>query len=128
VRSRHSGAAPDLAAPASVKPDAARRMIDLDNLIAAAAAATNDVLSARHRAVRKFMREPFFLLAARVLDALRDIDVQHPGAGLGFADLRRHLKVDQPTLAGALALLDEFRVLEIEGEKARISRGFGGDQ
>lgn len=116
VATRHVGAAPEMRAPIDMPPADAARLIDLDSLLAATAAG-QETLDARARApglrhVRAFIRDPAFADAGRVWGALLKLAPD----GARVKDLASHLNRKADQVAAALALLDQFGVLQFDGE------------
>lgn len=123
VRSRHVGARPDLAPPPVLEASRAAELLDVDGLAAAAgdpdSPATGAVVRNDTRALRRFIRDPFFPLAGRVYTALVGV----APAAVTLANLAEHLKAGEDAVAGAVALLEESGaadILDVDG--ARVIR------
>lgn len=116
VETRHTGARPDLSAPAAIGAAAAAELLDLDALIAAtgedAAIRDEAALPDGARAVRALIRDPQFPLAGRIVGALRPLAPE----GARVCDLADHLEATTVDAAAALALLDAYGVLEFSGD------------
>lgn len=118
VRTRHLGASPRLQAPPVLPADAARERLGLDDLLAEAEArrraeaVTGAAASQRAawRAVRAVFREPALPLAARLVEVLRPLLPD----GAERQALATHLGCSPEALAAALALLDQYDVVEQE--------------
>ncbi len=125
IASTHRGAAPVLAAPAARTAAEAGELLDLDALMAVSRADDERrAESARPegvRSVRRFIREPGFGLAGRVVDALRPL----APAGARLAAMAVEFGVDVTAVTEACALLDRYGVLDFSGtgdeRAARIS-------
>lgn len=128
VKSRHHGAAPVITAPAEMSPESAAELLDLDGLAAASEAdeAIRDETNFRPglRAIRAFVRDPAFDVASRSWSAL--IPLAPEGARL--ADMAQHLGCTAEDLAGGLALLDGYGLVEFTGDGSdRAVRALVGD-
>jgi hypothetical protein len=121
VRSRHAGAAPKLAELRRFEEGEAHSMLDLDELVELSQAATQEAsLQPGFKAVRAFIRDPSLLLAAQAFDGLRAIMPD----GSTIDSLAKHLKAERDDLLVALALLESYAAVEIEGEAVRVSPKF----
>lgn len=123
VRSHHSGAAPSVAAPQSVAPEAAEQLLDLETLAGAAAERFEQpgaAVTPAFRVVRQFIRDPSFALAGRVFEALRPLMPE----GASIAGLAAHLDVAEDALIAALALLEAYNAVERSGAAVRIEAKF----
>lgn len=127
VATRHIGARPKIIAPAALTADDAANLLALDELHAASAADEETRSEARLpagvRSVRAFIRDPAFVDAGRIWDALSPLAPQ----GATLADLSDHLAVNPVRVAAALALLDTCGAVDIEdvGEEraVRLAKG-----
>ena len=124
IRSEHKGAAPPMAAPPSTSAAGARDLLGLDELLAqseADLAQTEEAQSATTRAVREFIRDASFVIAARIVGAL--IEVRPDGVTHG--NLAEHLGVTSAEVVQALALLDVAGVVEHGvDDVVALDRGF----
>lgn len=110
VRSEHKGAAPTLEAPGVMTIEEARAMLDIEGLIeqtATEAAAADELLNRGTQAVRTFLRDPAFNVAADVYRALREIAPN----GTTLKSLATHLNSSLDQVGPAIALLDQFGVI-----------------
>lgn len=119
VASRHIGATPALSRVRDIDPSKAGELLDLEGL--AQFGEEEEVAGATpgRREVMAFIRDPSFALAGQVIEALKPMVPD----GADLDDLAKHLKTDRTRLAGALALLFEYRAIELRGNSARIRRG-----
>jgi hypothetical protein len=127
VETFHVGAAPELKAPAARAPGDAARLLDLDALLAATAADQQTMADNTRplalRQIRQFIREPGFADAGRIWGALAKLAPE----GARVDDLGKHLNRTKSEIAAALALLDQYGVLEFSGDgdkrAVRIEKG-----
>lgn len=129
VVSRHIGAAPKAEAPPAASVDAARETLGLAELLAESEAeeqADVDSFQTRGtRAVREFVRDPAFPVAARVLHSLKAVAPE----GTTLKALAKYLDVDLDQVGFALSLLDQFGMVEFgedkgQGRPVAIDRNF----
>jgi hypothetical protein len=126
VKTAHKGATPFNSAPAALDPEQAARLLDLDSLIAESETSSLLLDEARlpegARAVRNFIRAPLFPLTAQIWDALQSLQPE----GAALTQLADHFQKSPDDIAAALALLDQYGMLEFsnEGEDraVRLSR------
>lgn len=127
VETQHKGARPELSAPDELSIEDVAQLLDLDSLIEASAAdeelRDENALMPGLKAVRAFIRDPAFPLAGRIFEALRPLA---PDGAL-ITDMPVAFDAPSETVAAALALLDQFGVLEFIGDgasrAARIEKG-----
>jgi DNA helicase HerA-like ATPase len=125
IETRHRGAAPALLRPEKIAAEDAARLLDIDGLAEEAARdrETRGEITPGVKAVRQFIRDPSFALAGRIFEALRPLSPD----GAALADLASHLGATAEDVASAIALLDQFGSLEIDGDGAqravRIGKG-----
>ncbi len=125
VRSRHIGAAPRLVDVQRVDAVEARSMLAIDELVEMSQSEMIDVASTgAFKAVRAFIRDGSFLLAARAFDSLREIMPD----GTTIESLARHLQAEKDALLGALVLLEGYGVVEVDDEATRIAPKFIGEK
>lgn len=118
VETVHVGAAPALHAPAMLTAGDGARVLNLDELLEASASdqvLLEDRAPAGLRHIRQFIREPAFVDAAMVWRALVKLIPQ----GANIEDLRKHLKRSKDEIAAAIALLDQYGVVEFSGDGAK---------
>ncbi len=121
VRSRHIGAAPQLAEVERIEADKARTMLAIDELVEMSRSDEHEAaLQPGFKAVRAFIRDDSFLLAARAFDGLKGVMPD----GTTVKSLARHLKADEDDLIPALALLESYDAVEINDEGVRIAPKF----
>lgn len=120
VRSRHIGAAPKLADVRQLDAGEARTMLAIDELEELSQAAENETSSTSFKAVRSFIRDSSFLLAARAFDSLCKLMPD----GTTIDSLAKHLKSEKPALLTALALLESYDAVEIEESAVRVAAKF----
>ena len=121
VKSRHIGAAPRLAEVQRVEASEARSMLAIDEL--EEMSQTNDQESATSpgfKAVRSFIRDDSFPLAARAFETLKGLMPD----GTLVKGLAAHLDVAEDTLIPSLALLEAFGAVEINDEGVRANPKF----
>ncbi|MDG3006438.1 ATP-binding protein [Paludisphaera mucosa] len=121
VKSRHIGAAPRLAEVQRVEASEARSMLAIDEL--EEMSQTNDQESAASpgfKAVRSFIRDDSFPLAARAFEALKGLMPD----GTLVKGLAAHLDVAEDDVIAALALLETFGAVEINDEGVRANPKF----
>lgn len=118
VKSRHIGAAPQLAAVQQVDAGEARSMLAIDELVEMSQ--TQEVQPPGFKAVRSFIRDPAFPLAARVFEALRALMPD----GTTIDSLAEHVATEKDDLLSALAILESFAAIEIDGDAARVEPKF----
>ncbi len=127
VATPHRGAAPALAAPEVVGAEQAAELLELDAL-QAATAADQEITEANApdgaRAIRAFIREPGFLLAAKIYGALAQLS---PDAA-AVAEMAGAFDASDADVEAALSLLDRFNALDFTGgatdRTVRLSRYF----
>jgi DNA helicase HerA-like ATPase len=125
IETRHRGAAPALSARAVVDAEEAARLLDMEGLVEEAARdrETRGDITPGVKAVREFIRDPAFPLAGRVVAALRPLAPD----GAALADIAEHLGATGEEIAAAVALLDVFAAVEIDGAGAlravRMAKG-----
>lgn len=121
VDSVHGGARPEIVAPPRLQAEEAARVLDLEALSSESSAESD--LQPGLRAVRGFIRDPSFGLAARIYQGLVPLFPE----GAAVTDLGPHFTAGPEAVAGALALLDQFGILEFTGEAGaravRIAKG-----
>ncbi|TCN30317.1 ATP-binding protein [Sinorhizobium americanum] len=130
IVTRHIGARPEIAAPQAVDAGGAAALMDLEALMAAseedATLRGEAGLPAGTKAVRGFIRDPAFGDTGLIWGALQPLA---PEGALVF-DLAKHLKVGAERVFAALALLDQFGVIEIsetaDGKAARVANDMRG--
>lgn len=121
VKSRHIGAAPKLQAIIKIEKTEAHSLLAVDELVQMSELQHNESnLTPQFKAVRSFIREPHFLLAARIFDSLRGLMPD----GTTIASLTKHLKVERDVVIEAIALLESFAAIDIENETVRIAPKF----
>lgn len=128
VQTRHLGATPRMTAAPRLGRAAARKLLNLDDLLATAAA-DQAVLEETAKApglrqVRAFIRDLSFPLAGQIFGELTALAPD----GAGLADLAAHLKRSEVEIADALALLDQYGAVEFSGDEpqraVRVARKF----
>ena len=116
VQSVHLGATPQIHAPEKIDVGTAAKRLNLDDLLAITAADQEDAdrraKAPAHRAIRQFIRDPAFADAGRVFSAL--VKIAPDGARL--KDLAKNLNRKLEQIVAALALLDEFGVVEFDDD------------
>lgn len=119
VDSLHRGARPALTAPETIDSEVAQTRLDLGGLLDASAADADSEarFNTSLRSVRSFIRSPGFGNAGRVWHAIAPLAPQ----GVKVRDLAKHLGLELDQVAGSLALLDNFGVLEFDGTGAARS-------
>jgi hypothetical protein len=119
VETEHRGAAPALVRPAAITPSDASQLLELESLIEASSDADavrqEATVSPGYRAVRAFIRDPAFVGAARIFGALRELAPE----GARVDELGPYLEIDAEGTAAALALLDQFAIVEFLGDEDR---------
>lgn len=119
VTTVHLGASPELIAPEAFDAGAAAKRLNLDELLAASAADQEELdrraKAPGQRAVRGFIREAAFPDAGRVFGALAKLAPD----GARVKDLTKHLTRTPEQVAAALALLDEYGVVDFDGDGDR---------
>lgn len=120
VRSRHAGAAPKLAEVRRFDVGEAHAMLAIDDLVEQSRAGQEATLPPGFKAVRAFIRDDSFPLAARAFEALRGLMPD----GTMLKGLASHLEVEVDSLLSALALLESFGAVEIDGEAVRVAPKF----
>ena len=121
VKSRHTGAAPKLAEVRQFDASEAHSMLAIDELMEMSREVTQEsALQPGFKAVRAFIRDDSFQLAAQAFGGLRAIMPD----GSTIESLADHLKADRDDVIPALALLESFAAIEIEGEAVRVSPKF----
>ncbi|WP_435008056.1 ATP-binding protein [Tundrisphaera lichenicola] len=121
VKSRHVGASPQLAEVQQFDADAARSMLDLDELVQMSQSDEHEAaLQPGFKAVRTFIRDESFPLAGRVFEALKGLMPD----GTTVRSLAGHLKVDEDDLIAALALLESYGAVEINDEGVLVAPKF----
>ena len=121
VRSRHIGAAPQLAEVQRVEASEARTMLAIEELEEMSRADEKETAaSPAFKAVRSFIRDESFPLAGRAFDSLRGLIPD----GTTVGSLAAHLVVEEESLLSALALLDSFGAVEITDHGVRIDSKF----
>lgn len=123
VKTRHRGSTPGLGDARLHDPAAAARLIDLDALLEQSQAdqAVRDerAFLPGLRAVRALLREPSFVPAALVWQALQPLAPD----GAAVADIAVHLDLTEEAVAEAIALLDSYGAVEIrDGDEGRTVR------
>jgi hypothetical protein len=127
VKTRHSGATPELLLPEAIDAGTAAQRLSLEQLLADSSA-DEVALEQRarapgRRAVREFMRDPAFPDAGRAFAALLKLAPD----GARITALQKHLSRSADQVAAALALLDENGAVEFDGEgdarAVRLERG-----
>ena len=123
VATLHRGASPEVQAPAVRTAAEGGALLDVNALVAASRLDDNRrAESARSegvRIVRRFIRDPGFALAGRVIAVLRPL----APAGARLASMAKEFGVPLPAVAEACALLDRYGVLEFNGAgDARVVR------
>lgn len=111
IRSEHKGAAPALVAPPVQSADAARDLLGLEELLVQSAAddeAREASQSVNVKSVRDFIRDPSFLLSARIVGALIEVKPN----GVTMKNLADHLGASPEDIGDAIALLDTFGIVE----------------
>ncbi len=124
IETRHRGAAPVMSEPVKRESADAATLLDLAGLEQASArdAETRaDATPPNAKAVRAFICDPAFPLAGKVYEALRPLAPD----GAALADLATHLAVPMEELAAAVALLDGFAAVDIDGETRAVRLGRG---
>lgn len=127
VQTKHVGEAPSSPKPDTVSPGNAATILELEALVEASAAdktaLEENALVPGLRAVRAFIRDPHFILAAKIWEALRPLLPE----GARLSDLASHLGARPDDVLAAVALLDTNGALDFLGEgdqrAARIARG-----
>lgn len=119
VRSRHIGASPGLAEVQRIEAGDARSMLDIDEL-EEMSREDAPVQPPGFKAVRSFIRDGSFPLAARTFEALKGLMPD----GTTVSSLAKHLEAGRDDLIAALALLESFAAVEIEDEAVRIDPKF----
>ncbi|WP_137114152.1 DUF87 domain-containing protein [Mesorhizobium sp. GR13] len=127
VETRHIGARPDIAAPASISAKDAAGLLNLEDLHASSQAdsaiRSETSLPVGIKTVRALIREPAFADAGRIWEVLTPLAPQ----GATVADLADYLSIDGARVASALALLDTYGAVDIDDvgdERAvRIAKG-----
>ncbi len=127
VATRHIGARPEIVAPVTISADEAANLLALDELHAASAAdeKTRSEISLPPgiRSVRAFIRDPAFIDAGKIWDALSPL-APH---GATVSDLADHLTMEPARVAAALALFDTYGAVDIEdvgeGRAVRLAKG-----
>lgn len=112
VKSEHRGATPAIAPAPLIDPGESSKLLDLEELLAQSAEDAGIIDETRQsrgmQAVRGFIRDPDFAVAAAVFGALRAV---RPN-GVRSVDLAQHLKVTVDDIGRAVGLLDSYGVLE----------------
>lgn len=125
VKSRHIGSAPRLADVQRLDADEARSMLAIDELEEMSRADEQEAaLQPGFKAVRSFIRDGSFPLAARAFEALKAVMPD----GTLIKGLAAHLDVVEVDLIAALALLESYAATEVEGEAVRIDPKFFTDK
>lgn len=121
VKSRHVGASPQLAEVQRLGTDAARSMLDIDELVEMSRSDEQEAaLQPGFKAVRTFIRDESFPLAGRAFEALKGLMPD----GTTVRSLAGHLKVDEDDLIAALALLESYGAVEINDEGVLVAPKF----
>lgn len=120
VRSRHIGAAPALASVSTFTIDEAHSMLAIDELVASSQVEDDINALPGYKAVRAFIRDESFKLAGEAFAALKALMPD----GSTIASLEKHLKVKNDELLAALAHLEEYAAVEIDGAAVRVSPKF----
>lgn len=119
VRSRHIGAAPKLAELQQVDAGEARSLLAIDDLVQSSR--DEEVpLQPGFKAVRAFIRDPHFTLAGKAFEALKGLMPD----GTLLKGLASHLEADEKSLLAALALLESYAAIDIDGEAVRVEPKF----
>ena len=125
VKSRHIGAAPRLAEVQRVEASDARSLLAIDELEEMSQSDHQETAATpSFKAVRAFIRDDSFPLAARAFDALRGLMPD----GTLLKGLAVHLEAGEDDLIAALALLESYGAIEIEGEAVRVAPKFLGEK
>jgi len=113
VQTRHRGATPALTPVTQRSAVEAAELLGLASIVEGRAV-PEERFPAGLRTVRAFIRDPAFADSARAFEILRGLAPQ--GAAVG--ELAAALSVEVSAAAAALALLDQYGVLEFTGEGA----------
>jgi hypothetical protein len=98
----------------------AHTMMAIDELMELSQATAETAQQPGFKAVRAFIKEPSFLLAARAFDSLKALMPD----GSTVASVVKHLQVDEDALIEALALLESFGAVEIADAGVRVAPKF----
>jgi hypothetical protein len=116
VRSRHIGATPSISAPPLPSAEEAEAALGIDQLDDDAE--SRERLPRSFRAVRDFMCDPASPVATRLLHALAPLYPQ----GAALTGMAGALGASEADVSAALALLDTWNVLAVEGGVARLEK------
>lgn len=125
IETRHRGAAPALSQHRIVDAGEAAQLLDLDGLADEAARdkETRGDFTPGVKAVRAFLRDESHELAGRIFAALRPLAPN----GASLDDLATHFQAEPDDVIAAVALLDGFGAVEIDGvapaRAVRIAKG-----
>jgi len=120
VKSRHIGAAPQLAAVEAISAEDAHSALALDELVEQSRAGFDENMPAAFKAVRGFIRDPAFPLAAQIFESLRPLQPD----GTTIDGLAKHHNQEKDAVIAALVLLESFAAVEIKENIARIEPKF----
>ena len=121
IRSRHIGATPVLSVPDGVRPEDAKRLLDIESLEQESETGLEDrAIAPGFNAVRAFVRDGSFLITGQVMQELRKL----MPLGANLDELAAHMKLGKTELAATLAHLEAYDIVEIENDAARVSPKF----
>lgn len=95
-------------------------MLAIDELVEMSRDEQGASLQPGFKAVRGFIRDPHFPLAARAFDTLRGLMPD----GTLLKGLASHLEAAEDDVFGAIAMLESYGAVEIEGEAVRVAPKF----
>jgi hypothetical protein len=95
-------------------------MLDLDELVEMSRETQEAAIQPGLKAVRAFISDPSFPLAAKAFDALRALMPD----GTTVASLGKHLKAGRDDVLAALVLLESSTAVEIDGDAVRVAPKF----